>query len=211
MDQGKIFYRNTKGDGNIWVKNSGATSDFTFERSENDSVTFDHFTGVKIDGRETDSSGYTAESGSVIIKIKPEYLESLPLGSHEVTAIFDDGNSASARFTVIAAEDDKSDEGNNDTVDKKVQDITGKEKPETEYDSDDKDDLSPADVILRNEVTGNRDKSNKEAISLMDNKKILSRAPDTSDRNYTALWVTLLVLSAVTMAAGVYVLRRRRS
>ncbi|MBP3815319.1 MAG: sortase B protein-sorting domain-containing protein [Firmicutes bacterium] len=98
----EVTYSNTKGNGTQWTKGSTATADFTFKRSKNDSETFSHFTGIQVDGKDVAASNYTAEAGSVIVKLKPSYLETLSVGEHTLTALFDDGNKASAKFTVVA-------------------------------------------------------------------------------------------------------------
>ena len=99
-------YRNVSGDGNVWYRGSKYTSDFVFERMEDEASTFDHFTGILVDGEIVDEENYTKESGSVIIKLKPSYLSTLALGKHTLKAEFNDG-SASAEFTVA----EKSDSG----------------------------------------------------------------------------------------------------
>ena len=66
-----------------------------------DEETFSHFTGIQVDGKDVDEADYTAESGSVIIKLKPEYLESLSVGEHTITAKVDDGGDSSAKFTIV--------------------------------------------------------------------------------------------------------------
>ena len=113
---GAVTYQNVSGDGNIWYRGSRDSSDFEFERSEDDDSTIDHFTGIKVDGKDVDEGNYTAESGSVIIRLKPSYLTTLALGDHTLKAEFDDGNgSATAEFTIAEAEeentDDKDDNG----------------------------------------------------------------------------------------------------
>ena len=110
-----LSYRNVSGDGNVWYKGSNETSDFAFKRSVDDASTITHFTGISVDGSDVDPSCYTKESGSVIIKLEPEYLETLELGKHTLTSRFDDwdGN-ASAEFTVAEQEakgDDNGDAG----------------------------------------------------------------------------------------------------
>ena len=97
----EIFYSNTEGDGSQWIEGSNTTADFTFNRSKDDEETFSHFTGIQVDGKDVDEADYTAESGSVIIKLKPEYLESLSVGEHTITAKFDDGGESSAKFTIV--------------------------------------------------------------------------------------------------------------
>ncbi|MBQ6151263.1 MAG: hypothetical protein IJJ03_06385, partial [Mogibacterium sp.] len=101
IDPTRISYRTTDGDQQTWYRGSGVTADFTFKRSMNDEETFSHFTGIRVDGRDVDRSDYTAESGSVIVKLKPAYLETLSTGEHTITALFADGNGASAKFTVV--------------------------------------------------------------------------------------------------------------
>ena len=96
-----VTYQNVTGDGNVWYRGSRVTSDFVFKRSADDASTIDHFTGIRVDGKTVDETNYTKESGSVVIKLKPTYLETLALGDHTLKAQFDDG-SASARFTVAA-------------------------------------------------------------------------------------------------------------
>lgn len=101
-DEG-VSYRNSEGDGLQWTKGSSATADFTFKRSVDDGVTFSHFTGIQVDGKDVDAANYTAEPGSVIVKLKPAYLETLAVGEHTLTAMFDDAGNVDARFEVLAA------------------------------------------------------------------------------------------------------------
>lgn len=96
-------YRNTEGDGSVWTEGSGEALTFRFKRNINDSETFSHFLGIQVDGADVDESNYTAEPGSVIVKLSASYMATLPAGDHTITAIFDDGNNASATFTVKAA------------------------------------------------------------------------------------------------------------
>lgn len=97
----EIVYSIVEGDGNSWRKGSASTCDFIFERNTSDESTFSHFQGIQIDGKDVDSSNYTAESGSVVIRIKPVFLETLTVGEHTLTAIFDDGNRVDAKFTIL--------------------------------------------------------------------------------------------------------------
>ncbi|MBP3880141.1 MAG: hypothetical protein J6D46_07490 [Lachnospiraceae bacterium] len=107
-----IEYRNTEGDGSTFEKGSQDALRFVFSRSIEDEKTFAHFTGVQVDGQDLDAADYTAEAGSVIVHLKPGYLEKLPVGKHKVTALFDDGNDPSAEFIIkerqqAAAPEDK--------------------------------------------------------------------------------------------------------
>lgn len=100
-----VQYRSTGGDGATWSKGSGETLAFTFKRNVSDDITFAHFTGIKVDDVEVDASNYSAAAGSVVVTLNASYLEGLSAGDHTITALFDDGDSASATFTVAAAGD----------------------------------------------------------------------------------------------------------
>lgn len=96
---GSGTYKTTAGEGNVWFKGSGKTSNFTFKRTIDDAATFDKFKDIKVDNKPIHDTDYTKEEGSLIIKLKPEYLEKLPLGKHTITANFEDG-SVTANFEV---------------------------------------------------------------------------------------------------------------
>ena len=116
----KATYRKTEkpgvyeafvGAGGTWTKGSGSVLTFTFKRTENDETTFGHFTGIQMDGTavsEKDEAGnpaYTAKTGSVIVTLQPDYLETLAVGVHEMTVGFDDGEDVIVKFTVEAAKE----------------------------------------------------------------------------------------------------------
>ena len=61
---------------------------------------FDKFDSVKVDGQTVEKSNYTAESGSTLIKLLPEYLETLTAGKHTIEIISIDG-SAATMFTIV--------------------------------------------------------------------------------------------------------------
>ena len=62
---------------------------------------FSKFTGVKVDGTLIDAKNYSAKSGSTIITLKPEYLQTLSAGSHNLTVVYADGE-CSTKFEVKA-------------------------------------------------------------------------------------------------------------
>ena len=62
---------------------------------------FSKFTGVKVDGVLIDAKNYSAKSGSTIITLKPEYLQTLSAGSHNLTVVYLDGE-CSTKFEVKA-------------------------------------------------------------------------------------------------------------
>lgn len=100
---GPVTYSSTEGNGGVWAKGSGKTLNFTFKRSVDDEKTYGLFTGIEVDGKAVDEENYTAEAGSVVVKLSPEYLETLSVGSHTIRALLVDG-SASADFTIAEEE-----------------------------------------------------------------------------------------------------------
>ena len=105
----KKIYKLVSGADGTWTKGNTSPLPFTFKSTVDNSETFDHFSGVKVDGKsvpEKDASGNTnwiakrGSDGSVIIELQPAYLETLSVGKHKLTASFDDGNDVTAEFTV---------------------------------------------------------------------------------------------------------------
>ncbi len=108
----KYFYP-TAGNNQTWTKGSGNSLSVTFDLKEGDP--FDSFKGIIIDedkgGKliEHDSEGgkkiYDFAQGSVIITIKPEYLETLSVGEHTLTAVImvpeRDDMKTDAKFTIV--------------------------------------------------------------------------------------------------------------
>ena len=110
---GTISYNVVEGSGQTWMKGSGSTADFVAKSSVYDQNTFKHFTGIRVDGNSVDRSYYTAESGSVIIKIKPEYLNTLSIGKHTLEIDFDDGK-VSTEFYVAESKEGSGGGGGSD-------------------------------------------------------------------------------------------------
>ena len=103
----KPEYKNTSGAGSTWTAGSTEVPTFTFKRTENDETTYDHCTGVMVDGKAVDSENYTKEKGSVIIKLKSAFLDTLSAGEHTLTAMFDDGDDVTVKFTIAAKAEEK--------------------------------------------------------------------------------------------------------
>ena len=102
------IYEVVSGAGGTWTEGSGEPLVFTFKRKVDDQTSFDHFTGILVDGEavsQKDSSGnayWTARRGSVIVALQPSYLATLSSGAHTIAATFDDGDPAVADFAVSA-------------------------------------------------------------------------------------------------------------
>ena len=75
-----------------WAKASKVDLVLTVKRSEADETCFDHFTGVKLDGKllEKDKD-YTVERGSTVVTLKAAALQKRNVGNHTLEILFDDG------------------------------------------------------------------------------------------------------------------------
>ncbi|MBR3158272.1 MAG: hypothetical protein IKF14_04130 [Atopobiaceae bacterium] len=151
----EILYYCSNGDGGVWSKGSADGLDFVFERNYDDKSAFGHFKGLKVDDKAVGQDAYSAESGSVVIHVKPAYLETLADGKHTLTTQFDDGDDATASFTIKpqdTGEDEPDDEGDDE----------GDDKPGDEGDDDKPggtDDDKPSDASADNARDASASKS----------------------------------------------------
>ena len=73
----------------------GANS--TYQEETEGSITirangkFEKFEGIKIDNKTIDKKYYTAKSGSTIVTLNSDYLNTLTIGEHKITFVYDDG------------------------------------------------------------------------------------------------------------------------
>ena len=95
-------YKFLEGANGKWTKSSDKNLAF---RANGE---FSKFTGVKVDGTKIDADKYTAVSGSTIVNLKKEYLETLSVGKHTLTAVYTDGE-CSTEFEIKAASTAKKD------------------------------------------------------------------------------------------------------
>lgn len=94
---GYIVY---SGNNQTWQKGSTNSIEIVFKAGANDNETFNKWDKViTIDGRTVAAASYTARSGSLVVDLKPAYLETLTIGSHTMIVKFSDG-SASAVLTI---------------------------------------------------------------------------------------------------------------
>lgn len=98
-----VVYSFINSTGLSWTQGSENTLVFTAKTNASTDNTFSKFVGILIDGKVVDGNNYTAESGSVIIKLKTEYLNTLSVGEHTITLKFSDGDDISTKFTINAA------------------------------------------------------------------------------------------------------------
>ncbi len=98
-----VVYTFTEGAGSSFVPGSEDPIVLRAVRNIDEPSTFSHFTGVIVDGEALDPSLYTAESGSVIVTIGADYLNTLPEGTHTIQLTFDDAAPATTSLEITTA------------------------------------------------------------------------------------------------------------
>lgn len=78
-------YRIIKGDGSTWTKESAEGLTFVANGA------YSKFTGIEVDGNAISSEHYTAETGSTVITLNPDYLNTLAAGGHTIAVVYTDG------------------------------------------------------------------------------------------------------------------------
>lgn len=89
-------YKITEGANSSWTKNTDATLKFVANGDLSKLV------GVKVDGALITADKYTAVSGSTVITLKNDYLDTLSVGKHTLTVAYNDGE-CSTEFEIKAA------------------------------------------------------------------------------------------------------------
>lgn len=89
-----LDYRIIEGNGSQWTVGDDGSITIT----ANGPV--EKFTGIEVDGKAVDAANYTVKSGSTIISLKPEYLNTLSVGKHTLTVIYTDGET-SGEFEIV--------------------------------------------------------------------------------------------------------------
>ena len=102
----KPEYKITEGANGAWTQNSDGTLKFVANGD------FSKFTGVRVDGTLLAADQYTAVSGSTVITLNKDYLQTLAVGKHTLTVVYPDG-ACSTEFEIRAAQS-----GGNTTPDK---------------------------------------------------------------------------------------------
>ena len=89
-----LDYRIIQGNGSKWT----VGEDRSITMTVNGPV--EKFTGIEVDGKAVDAVNYTVKSGSTIISLKAEYLNTLSVGKHTLTVIYTDGE-ISGEFEIL--------------------------------------------------------------------------------------------------------------
>lgn len=78
----------------IWYKGSGKNAIFHVFRADLDELTYRLFRRIEVDDRIVSPSNYEKTEGSIIISLKNSCLETLDVGWHKLTTVFNDGEVA---------------------------------------------------------------------------------------------------------------------
>ena len=99
----KVDYNLTEGENAEYKQGDSKNARFVFKRTVNDKVTFGRFTYAELDGKLLDPNNYTKVSGSLILELKKEFLDTLPAGEHLLKVYFsDDKEGVIAHFLISA-------------------------------------------------------------------------------------------------------------
>jgi len=102
----KVSYSVVEGDKAKHVIGENTTAKFVFKRSVNDSVTFSRNTEILLDGKALQAGQFTKASGSLIVELKADFLNTLSVGEHVLTVRFDDyDGDVNARLIIEKAVD----------------------------------------------------------------------------------------------------------
>lgn len=190
---------------------SDQTSTFRCTRS------FDKFVDILIDGKEVPKEYYTARSGSTIVEISSDYLNTLSQGKHTVTFRYTDAN-VEGEFEIISQTnetnpDDKKDEDSDKKNDSGNKDDDSNKKDESLKPSDDvkKDESSKDQGQTDETVSGKTDKDSKETAKIESAKTNVSnnisvktvekskKTVKTGDQTNVLYFIALLVSSLLVV------------
>ena len=168
-----------------WTQGSDESLIFDFVRSADNWIIMRLFTGISVDGKKVDSYDCTAKEGCLLIGFPPEFLKTLKIGKHTLTAEFLDG-ACTWEFTILEETEPKI-KPINDGENEMPAVGTGDKTPEVGADNE----TSTADQDEKKQDT--------------DGEKV---PPQTGDDSPIELWISLFILS-LAGTAGVLTLKRR--
>ncbi|MBR3761252.1 MAG: right-handed parallel beta-helix repeat-containing protein [Lachnospiraceae bacterium] len=107
------------GTADVYTKGSGSTVSIHCTGELN------KLTEVKMDSQKVDEANYTLKEGSTIVTFKESYLETLSVGEHTVTLVYQDGNSIDSKLTIL--EQPANEDTNEDADDTQDEDTSGED------------------------------------------------------------------------------------
>ena len=184
-----VTYKFIEGANGSWTKNSGKNLGFKVNGE------ISKFTGVKVDGTLIGNDKYTAVSGSTVVTLKKDYLETLSVGKHTLSVVYTDGE-CTTEFEVIADTKPTTPE-----EDKKPGTETEKPKPDVEKPTLPEEDKKPSTETKK--LTSS--KVDKKADVKSEKKKSLNTAYSYN----MGQWMALLLMSGFVLVLTV--LKKKRN
>ena len=175
-----------EGDNYVHTKGSKKEMRVVFDSAKGGAEVIKHLTGVGVDKAAIPQKFMKLSIGSVIIDVSPEYLDTLSIGEHSLTASFDDGNSVTIKFSVVEA--DKKENSKTDTKDP--------ENKETKTNESE----------TRKSDTGKTETKKTDA-GKTETKKTDKNVATGDDMNM--LLIVMLMMSSVAGAACIYKKKKR--
>lgn len=99
----QIVYSLTKGADATWNKGSKDALELVIHRNYEDEKALSHFKGIYVDGKKLSEKAYTVQSGSILLHLKPEFMETLSLGKHTIAVALDDAVDVQTGVNVAVA------------------------------------------------------------------------------------------------------------
>ena len=183
-----VTYKFIEGANGSWTKNSGKNLGFKVNGE------FSKFTGVKVDGTLIGNDKYTAVSGSTVVTLKKDYLETLSVGKHTLSVVYTDGE-CTTEFEVIADTKPTTPE-----EDKKPGTETEKPKPDVEKPTLPEEGKKPSTETEKPVPS----KVDKKADVKSEKKKSLNTAYSYN----MGQWMALLLMSGVVLVLTVFKKKR---
>ena len=187
-----IEYKVIEGANSSWRQNTD--EELTFRIDGN----LSKFIGIKVDDEWVDSENYTTASGSTIVALKNEYLQSLSEGKHKITFVYTDGE-VSTNFETKESGKSVKDSDNNET----------EESPKNSDNTKSEKFIKNSDITQTEEFIKNSDiTQTEEFIKNSDISK--SDNPKTEDSSNIFLWTSLLTISFLGMI-GITIYNKKKS
>ena len=165
-----------------WIKNSGKDLGFKADGE------FSKFTGVKVDGTLIGADKYTVITGSTLVTLKKDYLETLSVGKHTLSVIYTDGE-CTTEFEV-----------KNKVVEKPGAEEDTKPGTDTENPTTPEEDKKPS----TNTEKPTTSKVDKKANVKSEKKKSLNTAYSDNMNQ----WLSLLLMSGFVLVLTVFKKKR---
>ena len=183
-----VTYKFIEGANGSWTKNSGKNLGFKVNGE------ISRFTGVKVDGTLICNDKYTAVSGSTVVTLKKDYLETLSVGKHILSVVYTDGECAT-EFEVIADTKPTTSEDN-----KKPGTETEKPKPDVEKPTLPEEDKKPG--------TDTKKPTSSRVDKKTDVKSEKKKSLNTAYSYNMGQWMALLLMSGFVLVLTVFKKKR---